>query len=621
MAWGRGPAACFHLYLAALLLLLAAPGAWAQPGAPLWQRPITTTQGINSRVSVFATATNAAGDVFMAGQFEGTAIFGSTTLLSTYTLASSGRHVRSSDVFIAKWSKTSGQFMWAVQAGSAELDNVNYLIVRGTAVYLGGTFAGDTLRLGATQVFAPASVTYYNAKTYVARLTDAGSSASVGWAISLVPALTGMAVTPAGVHLMGRYNSTVQFGAFTLTNPMLSAGSPSNGTFLATLGETANGPSFTAAHKLTRRSSSTNDEGELGSQTLTADGNCLYLTGGVGAGTVLVDNIPVATVLASAGSLFVMKLTVSATVLATNWLTSTPSPQSAILWDVQVRALAVSGTGIFLTGSFIGALKIGVDTLFASGGIVNRQYADSFVAKLTDNGTSGRFDWGLRAGNKGTGIGQGIAVRGTEIFWSASFATTDQGHNVTFGSAPFVLGGNYFANYLVIAKMVDSGRSGRFDWAKSGGGGTYSQVGNVALANDGTMYTAVTMGGSGGFGQYNVSVGAGLNGQGNGAGVVAAIFGTTALAGRPAAGPLAGTSLYPNPAHATATVQLPSVSGASAATLTLLDALGRVVRTATVPLSAAGLRHALDLAGLPVGLYALRVAAGDRTATHRLVVE
>ena len=93
------------------------------------------------------------------------------------------------------------------------------------------------------------------------------------------------------------------------------------------------------------------------------------------------------------------------------------------------------------------------------------------------------------------------------------------------------------------------------------------------------------------------------------------------LATAPAAGPLAGSRLYPNPAHATATVALPAVAGAATATLTLRDALGRAVRTATTALPAAGQRYELGLAGLTAGLYVLQVQAGEARATHRLVVE
>ncbi|MFD2721202.1 T9SS type A sorting domain-containing protein [Hymenobacter monticola] len=73
--------------------------------------------------------------------------------------------------------------------------------------------------------------------------------------------------------------------------------------------------------------------------------------------------------------------------------------------------------------------------------------------------------------------------------------------------------------------------------------------------------------------------------------------------------------LFPNPAHGRATVQLPA--GAGPAALTVLDALGRPVRTQIATASKAD----LDLTGLAPGLYAVRVQAGGTTATRRLVVE
>jgi hypothetical protein len=65
-----------------------------------------------------------------------------------------------------------------------------------------------------------------------------------------------------------------------------------------------------------------------------------------------------------------------------------------------------------------------------------------------------------------------------------------------------------------------------------------------------------------------------------------------------------------------ATVALPS--GPGPATLTLLDALGRPVRTQQAQ---AGTEVAFDLTGLAPGVYALRVQAGAAVATQKLVVE
>ena len=80
-------------------------------------------------------------------------------------------------------------------------------------------------------------------------------------------------------------------------------------------------------------------------------------------------------------------------------------------------------------------------------------------------------------------------------------------------------------------------------------------------------------------------------------------------------------ALYPNPVHASAMLQIPTVPGATQAILTLTDALGRVLRTEVVALPTAGLRHELNVAGLPAGLYALRVRFGTTTISKRLVVQ
>ena len=72
----------------------------------------------------------------------------------------------------------------------------------------------------------------------------------------------------------------------------------------------------------------------------------------------------------------------------------------------------------------------------------------------------------------------------------------------------------------------------------------------------------------------------------------------------------AAFSLWPNPAHGTVRV----AGAAPGAPLTLLDGTGRAVRT----LRADGAGAAtLSLAGLPVGVYAVRVGG----AVRRLVVE
>jgi hypothetical protein len=77
--------------------------------------------------------------------------------------------------------------------------------------------------------------------------------------------------------------------------------------------------------------------------------------------------------------------------------------------------------------------------------------------------------------------------------------------------------------------------------------------------------------------------------------------------------------VYPNPAHGRAAVVLPA--GAGSATLTLHDALGRVVRMRQHQLAATPATTELPLQGLAPGLYHLRLQAGTGQASRAVVVE
>ncbi|HET9502407.1 MAG TPA: T9SS type A sorting domain-containing protein [Hymenobacter sp.] len=82
----------------------------------------------------------------------------------------------------------------------------------------------------------------------------------------------------------------------------------------------------------------------------------------------------------------------------------------------------------------------------------------------------------------------------------------------------------------------------------------------------------------------------------------------------------AQVAVYPNPARTVAYVELPAALGTQPVAAALLDALGREVRTAT--LAAQGARaHQLGLAGLPAGVYTLRLSTSAGVVAKRLVVE
>jgi hypothetical protein len=80
-------------------------------------------------------------------------------------------------------------------------------------------------------------------------------------------------------------------------------------------------------------------------------------------------------------------------------------------------------------------------------------------------------------------------------------------------------------------------------------------------------------------------------------------------------------TVYPNPAHASFTVALPGVAGASTVQAELLNALGQVVRRQAAALPTAGTALTMATADLAAGVYVLRLQAGAATLTKRVVVQ
>ncbi|MBC8083014.1 MAG: T9SS type A sorting domain-containing protein [Hymenobacter sp.] len=87
------------------------------------------------------------------------------------------------------------------------------------------------------------------------------------------------------------------------------------------------------------------------------------------------------------------------------------------------------------------------------------------------------------------------------------------------------------------------------------------------------------------------------------------------------AAPLADLSVYPNPAHIRATVQVPAVPGTTRATVTVTDAQGTVVFEQPVSLLETGGTTQVPLLGRAPGLYRVVVQAGAQRVAKTLRVE
>ena len=93
------------------------------------------------------------------------------------------------------------------------------------------------------------------------------------------------------------------------------------------------------------------------------------------------------------------------------------------------------------------------------------------------------------------------------------------------------------------------------------------------------------------------------------------------LAAAPAAALAARLQVYPTPSNGLVTVELGGLVPQGPVALALLNPLGQVLRTATAPVRHGHVAAALDLDGLPNGLYLLRVTTREGAATKRLVKE
>ena len=367
--------------------LLAGLGP-ARAQAPGWSQLALPLSSSTGSTFISASAQDASGNIYLMGLTRGTSTFGSTSF-----------NLAQTDTYVAKWSPTAG-FVWVVRcgggAGSSDIDNSfirpTSLVVQGNSLYIGGLYSGATAAFGTT-VLPNGGSTYYTTNSFVAKITDAGASASVVWATRLSFAPTAAAtafdlhtlgVSSSGVYAAGYFaGATFAVGSTTLTN----AGSPGlPDVYLAKLTDAGTSGSVTWAK---RAGGIGNDQ----AAALAVRGNTVYLTGFTNSPTASFDNASAPGIGAFINT-FVTRLTDSGPAGTFDWVTRAGSTALSI---VQPNALALSGTNVYIAGIYSGDATFGgssLPTVPFTGGDLNL-----FVAKLTDAGSSGSFQWGLAAGS------------------------------------------------------------------------------------------------------------------------------------------------------------------------------------------------------------------------------
>ncbi len=538
-------------------LLAVRSGAPVAAQAPAWQSvqgvavAVSPAAGSSNYSAVTATAPDGAGNVYVGGSFRGTVALGSLTLTNPGTGES---------MFVAKWLPASGRYAWAVQRNG---DFPWALALSGSSVYVA---AGQ------------------NGSGYVAKLADAGTSASFTWVLPTSRvAPTALAVSGANVYLSGSFSGTATLGSTTLTNPDIYPDA-----FVAKVTDAGTTASFGWA-----RSAGVVGSEDFGTAVV-ASGSTVYVAGLIEAATPVFGSP--APGLAGA---YLVRLIDNGSSPAFNWVT-TLRDRTNPNEGAGIKAMALNSSGLYLTGSLSGTVDFGTTTLV---GTTNRS---GFVAKLTDTGSAGIFAWATPAGSGTSALavtGPNLYVAGTLFGTTATFGGTVLTNSDPAGSSPDAF----------VAKLTDAGTSGTFRWAKSAGGAGNTgpnpsrdrdDASAIALSGNTVFVAGRTFCATASFAPLTLT-----NPTGNSIGFLASLADPT-LAATPAASLAAPATCFPSPAHGSVRVSI----GAARQPLALLDALGREVRRYPAP---AGAEVTLDLRGLPAGVYGLR----SGSASQRLVVE
>ncbi|UOQ75112.1 hypothetical protein [Hymenobacter cellulosilyticus] len=177
-------------------------------------------------------------NIYVTGAFLGqSGMYGSTSL------SSAGRF----DAFVTKLTDTgsNGNFVWAQRIGSNESEAAYSVVVQGSSVFISGIFLSQAVQFGSTTLLNSTQGPTPVSDGFVAKLTDAGSTASFVWALKIGggegDGIYTAALNGSDLYVGGAFaGPTISIGNTVLTNANTS-GTSQDG-FITKLTDTGSGP-------------------------------------------------------------------------------------------------------------------------------------------------------------------------------------------------------------------------------------------------------------------------------------------------------------------------------------------------------------------------------------------
>lgn len=407
-----------------------------------------------------SVTTDASGNVYTAGFFQGTADFDPSS--ATLSFSSAG----SDDIFISKLD-VSGNLVWAKKMGASGSDKANSIAVDASGnVYATGWFNG-------TVDFDPSSSTTFNMTS--AGSTDAfivklDASGNFVWAKQAGSTGgdngRGIVVDASGnSYTTGNFSGTVDFDPSAATFTITSAGAADvfvlkldaagSLVWAKTMGGTADDKGFSA--------------------DLDASGN-VFINGEFG-GTADMDPGAAVANLVSGGAtdLYVCKLDGSGNYVWAKDVMSSPA-------DDWATAIKVNAGNVYVTGQFSGTAdadpSASTFTLTSNGGY------DAFVSKID---ASGNLVWAKSFGGTSDDNGRAVAVDGAgKVYVTGSFQNTTDFDPAVATSYTLTSNGS---NDIFILNLD---ASGNFVWAGQIGGSGYDDGFYISSDAAGNLVTTGT---------------------------------------------------------------------------------------------------------------------------------